>query len=47
MGAKMQGHVTFLTIDGIHQSNHTICIKVSFMKIIMQILLLSKSLMHS
>jgi len=31
MGAKMQGHMTFLAIDDIHQSNHAICIKVSSM----------------
>jgi len=43
----MQEHVTFLAIDDIQQLNHVICIKFSSMKIIMQILLLSKSLMHS
>jgi len=47
MGAKMQGLVTFVAVDDIQQSNHAICIKVSSMKIIMQILLLSKSLIHS
>jgi len=33
MGAKMQGHVKFLAIDDIQQSNHVICIKVSSMTI--------------
>jgi len=33
MGAKMQGNVTFLSINDIQQSNHVVCIIVSSMKL--------------